>query len=513
MKFQEKLGSRHWFADNAMSLGVLAVFLTAFLAIDDRSLWVDEFYTWILTQHDNFAQWWDGFQRHRESDNQQPLYHFSMYFWCSLFGTSELALRSANVLFFAIAVWGILQAPLRFRLRALWIAFFSLNAFTWFYLNEARPYLMFVAGASLMCTGWLHVAVARNGATGSSTRKGLALFSGGCVLLAGANILGLLWVASAGLTILFLYKGRMTTLLRATSEIWWWVLGCLLAGTVIVLVASSSFIGGVRVAPMGFSLQAMGYGVIELLGMAGLGPGRNDLRAGLESTGYLVLVPMILASLVAGIAVLLASRRAPAGYLGPACFALLAPLLCVVLIGELLDMRFLGRHLAVLLIPVTLAYATAFETFEFRLSLRSALLAALATSLLMSTLMIKYARRHHKDDYASAIQSASKRLRRGETVWWVAENAGAAYYGLIPISGIIKRSALGKKSEVSIGTERPNLLISFSRRSSVSEDLGAPNSIFLSKRYFDKAGFVARFVQENDYRKIDEMPGFTVFAP
>ena len=74
-----------------------------------------------------------------------------MFLWVKTFGDSELAMRFANLPLFGIICISILLAPMSARLRLIWLLIIALHAFVWYYLNEARPYLMLLAGSALFC--------------------------------------------------------------------------------------------------------------------------------------------------------------------------------------------------------------------------------------------------------------------------------------------------------------------------------------------------------------------------
>jgi len=88
-------------------------------------------------------------------DFNPPLYYILLYFWMSLFGQSEVAIRSFSVIFYVLAVFCVYEI---FKLilkknhfqSALYTVLFALNPLLLYYAFEARMYtmLLFFAMAS-----------------------------------------------------------------------------------------------------------------------------------------------------------------------------------------------------------------------------------------------------------------------------------------------------------------------------------------------------------------------------
>src|SRR5262245_6327586 len=70
--------------------------------LSDRSLWLDEAFTWRLVQFP-FSEMWVRIT----FDNSPPLYYFVLKTWTALVGTSPFALRFLSVLFGAVTVWAM----------------------------------------------------------------------------------------------------------------------------------------------------------------------------------------------------------------------------------------------------------------------------------------------------------------------------------------------------------------------------------------------------------------------
>ena len=352
---------------------------------------------------------------------------------------------------------------------------------------------MLIAGAALTCSGWL--LLINQSALGLSRdlQKSIMLYSLGALLLVGSNVLGLLWVSSTGIGILYLYRSRLPDLWSAVRTLWWWSVPCVLIGLLVLGIAVDSFSRGVRAASMGFSLPAFGYGLIELLGMAGLGPGRNELRTGIAEQSFWSLVPMLVGSAAGLLTVLAVATKLRSSYLIPSALVVIVPLIILMILGNLMGMRILGRHFASVLLPITLAYAFAFTEAGSRVR-TTGLLLVLGLSLFASSLIIRLSVHHQKDDYATAANAANRLLNDGKTVWWVADMRGAAYYGILP------------------SRRGTNFEFDFYAPHSRAGSGPLPDAIFLSKIEFDRHNAVRRFISTHKYRNSENLPAFSIFT-
>lgn len=74
-------------------------------------------------------------------DHTPPFFYYLQHFWLSIFGTSEIAMRSLSFGFHLLAVYFVLKLT-KSRLAALAV---GLNPFLWQYAFEARHYSLFAA--------------------------------------------------------------------------------------------------------------------------------------------------------------------------------------------------------------------------------------------------------------------------------------------------------------------------------------------------------------------------------
>jgi hypothetical protein len=364
------------------------------------------------------------------SDLQMPFYMFYAWGWARCFGTDEWVLRAANLPWF---IGGVLAFSVSFRgssrLFAALIA--TLSSFAWFYLDEARPYAMQL-GASLC----IAAALRHLHATAVLNELGAGRVWAFCVsvgVLAGTSLLAVFW-SGAALAILFAALGwsRVIAMMKAARLAWialaaWFV--CLAAyyGWTLSVGARASAAGAT-------SLQNALFIVYELLGFGGLGPGRLEIReAGLAAFHShwlaLGLHGGFAAAVIAwGTAHFWQQDRVRLAMVGTVVTGTLVGLLGV---GWWFHFRLLGRHCAPAFVAVVLLLvAGAEQAWRHRERWRKYVVLGFLLVALASCLSARWALRHQKDDYRSAVAFAKNALAHGHRVWWSADRSGAEVYGL-----------------------------------------------------------------------------------
>jgi hypothetical protein len=404
-------------------------------SITSRSLWVDELGTWAISQVPSWSTWAQKLWNHFNSDGQLPVYHAYIKMWVGMAGDQAAYLRASNTPWLLLTLMGLLRLPVRNE-KTVWLAifFFCINAFTWYYLNELRPYIILQAGSVWFLVGAWRLALAQaddNSTVDASTRE---IMLGILVMIAG-NILGAFWIASTLFAFLVLLPSRLMAALRSLTRNWLLSIAFAIVLAGMLAVAIHSFVAGARASQLAaFSLAGFGYGLIELTGASGLGPSRHQLRADMASVSWPQLAAMgslagIIVALVAASWASIPTRRLKL----LALLAAASPLLIMVGVGILLHWRVVGRHLSVTfpLVAISLAF---FATRAFEPSAkawRKAITVFATIGLIYSSLSIRMAERHVKDDYEQASTWARQALDQGETVLWVAAPEGLAYYGLV----------------------------------------------------------------------------------
>jgi hypothetical protein len=380
--------------------------------------------------------WWQAMEHEKTGCLQMPLYMLYTWGWTKLFGSSEWAFHLANLPWFvAGAAAFILSFPAGDRRR--WIAgcMVLLCPFAWYYLDEARPYAMQLGVTLLALASLRHVAqscAANEGRCGGQ----LTLFLAALLVLCGSSLFGVIWAAAAvaALVLLLSWK-QLAALLRRCCWLWLAAAVPLAAlGVYYVWTLTVGARGSAAATTTAGSILFVGY---ELLGFAGLGPGRVEIRnAGLAvlQRYWPLVVPYGLAiACLIGAAVWCGLRSWSPRRLAIALCCCIPP--AVILgAGWVLHFRVLGRHLAPL-VPALLLFLTFGAVALWSRGSWWARLPVVAFCLLslVSCLSLRFAARHAKDNYRAAAAVAKAGLHSGKQVWWSASEEAATYYGL-PVS-------------------------------------------------------------------------------
>ena len=134
-------------------IAALTVLLVLF-ATSSESLWIDEGDTACYATQQSLTDWSRHLLGDRAADCQFPLYMFLVWAWAKVAGSSEYALRSLNVVFALVAISAFALLGRSLKVPKLWLALL-IQPFFWFYLNEARPYMLQLAAGAVLLTGLL----------------------------------------------------------------------------------------------------------------------------------------------------------------------------------------------------------------------------------------------------------------------------------------------------------------------------------------------------------------------
>lgn len=418
-----------------VAIVVVQALLSATFIVTGSSFWTDEFGTADIARSESFYAWWNQFIEWHNSDIQMPLYHGLMYFWSKLFGYSEYALRMLNLPFFAISSVAILstfrQIP---RLALLLLTFSTLHPLIWYYLDEARPYIMAYTGSMLTLCALVRLYAETCGLRDIQPYSGW-LLACGLLLLAGTSMLGTPWVVAAVAITVYLHACNFPVGIRLVRENW--IAYSVLAASLLILAIFYLYtlLRGARAADAFQSnILTLLFSGYELLGVSGLGPGRLELRA--EGTAALKdwIIVVAAGASILGVGFLVGLRqlylRAGSRQFLIIGFVVAVPVALIATAGLVLSWRVLGRHFMPFL-PIVMsitAIGAAHLLGEERRS-RNLLGAILVLTIAVSGISMKMPR-HAKDDYQTAAKIAKQAIGAGQTVWWAADNGGAHYYGL-----------------------------------------------------------------------------------
>jgi hypothetical protein len=485
--------------------------IVGLLAVSTQSLWIDEANSAVKAMSPSFTAFVDTMSGDRGSDLQMPLYMFMLWGWEKIFGHSEFALRAMNVPLFVLAMviaagaWQTTGTR-----RVLFVVFACSSAFVWAYLDEARPYILQFLGANACA---IPLANAAN-ASKAPRSLDISFFTAGVLILCGSSLLGVVssfWFSLAFL-VLWLMKQTLTEALKRTD-----LRIAVIISLPVLLILGSYYLWtlslGAGASSVGStSILSMAYAGYELLGMAGLGPGRSELRSSpaalLGFAPYLLIYATSLWLLLCtGIVISLRQSFATTEKKGLVVFwmAPLAVVATTTMIGIVGDFRVVGRHLTPLLPFILILFSAAATTlWGARHCVMSRGITILAIlSLLTSAMAYRISKRHDKDDYRTAATLAHETLAEGGTVWWAADPAGANYYGL----EISDRNSLATLAE-------PSVLLVSNLAAPQAPHLPQPDLVVLSKAdVYDDRGHLQAWLEQNRYALRHTIKSFQIFEP
>jgi hypothetical protein len=461
---------------------------------------VDEAQTGLKTLQPTFQGFWHAFRADECSNQQQPLHNFYIWVWAQIFGVSEIKLRAANLPWFFLGFFAIARALRRHvSLRNATLLVYCVHPFVWYYVNEARPYLMQISGAILVSAALFDALDDEDALLPAAWwwQYGLGLF-----VLCGSAMLGTAW--GVGLTLFLCCRrnfrrsifqgGRYAVLVFVPLMI-------SLAGYYVWTISQH-----LRAAYQSMTLLGLGFDIYELLGFAGLGPGRMEVRpgngasSGVESLAVFApyFLPLLLLLLPLAWGFFLAARERfglTRARLVAVALAYVLPLLAVIAMGRINHVRVLGRHLGPFL-PFLLigeAYIVC-SLWQSGRPIRRAVAALLLAALCLSSLELRFESRHLRDDFRDAVADAKDALQNGKRVWWVADLSGAQYYRL-PYSF----------------QQEPGIAY---RVHVVTPADAAPDLIFVSRPDIcDIQGSVGQYIATHHYRLSYTLPAFTIWQP
>jgi hypothetical protein len=458
-----------------------AIFVVSAIFISADSFWIDEGNTAYKASQATITGWAKAMFDVTGSDSQMPGFMLYAWGWQKLSGNSEFALRLSNLPWLAVLVFALRRYPC--ALLAALTAPFVLN-----YLNDFRPYLMQIAGAALAFRG-----VSRLDEKPSSA---WAISLTGCLIMSASSLLGVIWALGVLVYVLVEFPAR----LRCR---WFWKVGLAFFPAFGLLGAfyAWTLVEGQGAAPMSsgliVSLAASGY---ELLGLAGLGPSKIELRVHPRSLlGYVwILFP---AALVLGGTLLCSLSQwisnAPKRRVIAAGWGIGIPILVLLTLIYLKDFRVLARHLAPLVVLLALLLGNAISPVTRSLAtrapsryLRIAGFAALALGL-VSSLSLRFAPQHRKDDYREAAAIARLAIEQKTPVLWAADRWSAYFYGL----------------------DKDHTGWNYWKNDKALPELTGKEMVFLSKPdIYDPKGSLQTLLKERGFIPIHQLTAFTIFT-
>jgi hypothetical protein len=489
--------------------------LVAVGAISSSSLWPDEFGTWFFTRADSVADWWEKFGAWRDADTQLVLYHFLMYGWTKVVGTGAAAMRASNFIMFAMANFALVW-PFRSRPIVAFAVILTscLSATLWYYLNEIRPYIMLYTGACLMVGGTIEMMASQQ----KARPLGMTVFCLGAVVSSGASVLGVAWAASAALFVLIYWlavrKNSLSDILSGnylTLAIAALCIAALLAHDVrmFALGARPTLLYETDVLTVLFSFYAN-------VGLLGVGPGMLDMRASGVAT-ILPYIPIVAFSATMFGFVAIGGFLKVRSMLGNRTMGLLIgcavlPVLFTLVLGFILHWRVLPRHLIPLVSLFSLLYAFGLEWWWRRRVVGRAIALISVAIMSYSSLSVRYAPRHAKDDYKHAAELAEIELARNGRVWWIADLRGALYYGIPYASDEFQSPKARHIPGVAAAPDPGWWQVDVAEKTfSILSAQEPPTLVLLSKSQYDPQNVVNKYLSVNKYQLVESFPAFTAW--
>ncbi|MEH1832400.1 MAG: glycosyltransferase family 39 protein [Nostoc sp.] len=130
---------------------IISIFLR-FCLLQNQSLWFDEGWSLALSDGTSVQENLFTIINREAGDKYQPLYYLVLFYWRSVFGDSEFAIRSLSALLGVGSVIAVFFTSLRVygKKHALWSSMIlAVSSFSVFYSQDARPYALLIFIASL----------------------------------------------------------------------------------------------------------------------------------------------------------------------------------------------------------------------------------------------------------------------------------------------------------------------------------------------------------------------------
>jgi len=481
-------------------LAVTFSLVVAALAISNQSLWIDEGMTAMNAIQPTLQTWWQHLYHEHNSNLQLPLYMSYIWGWEKIFGSSEAAFRAGNIPWFLVAMLAIAWGARGRRWRGTLLLVAAFHPLVWYYLNEARPYMVFYAGASILMACLMRAL--------SFSREELQLdqqwwwmLSAGVVVTCCASMLGVLWASCIVAAIIVLRPHAVRNTLWAVGK----------EAVVVmmsVLVALGAYYAwtlyeGASAAHIRSSFsKGIVFVAYEQLGFGGLGPGRNLIREREVNAFNSYAVPLAIYGVLLSYVLFhgwrfLAQRLSRREILVVGA-AICLPIALTFVAGAMSPFRVLGRHVMPLAVFVSLIQALGiYSIWMKRNVLQRVIAASVVACLLVSDLEYRYSVRHAKDDYRSAAYVAKAALNEGKSVWWAADGSTGRYYKLPLTLDSREREKMLRPELVP-----PNDLMA----------AAPPNVIVLSRRdLFDSSGAIDRIIRQDQFHCTRSFQDFTVW--
>lgn len=471
---------------------IMLTVIAGLIAISNQSLWIDEANTAQKALRPTFADWSHLMLTERKSDVQMPLYMLYMWAWEKTVGARpEWLFRLSNLPWLVLAQAAMFLSLRHQRKLSIFLAILvCIHPFVWFYMNEARPYIMQFAGASFVASFFARLL---SGNESNISLKWYVVFGVGIVLLSGSSMLGTLWAGSAFMLLFCFWKQKR---LRVTEK----ELFMLVMTLILLFPLGIYFLHSLltqHAAPTGgeTGLPNIAFSFYELLGFAGMGPARDAIRMN-GITAFKPWLSQLAVFSVVLLPVILISLKTISRRNAIVCSLLFAsisfPAILVFLLGILSHARVLGRHFTPILPGTLFLTASGLNLLWTKKSGKSLVILFFVLNLASAT-SLRFASRHAKDDNREGVQIVSDALNHGMTVWWVGDEQAATYYRL-PFAN-------------------PKVTLLRSPVPHILDTLFTPDLVVLARPdAFDDKGAIRARIRSGGYKQVNAVPGLTFWA-
>lgn len=408
-----------------LAIGAIGYCIVLILTIHGGSLWTDEAFSAYIADHKTLHSLLSTLVNGDSSDLQVAMYYIYLHGWTLLFGSSELALRAANIpfilIFGATLVWTSVRI---FRAAWLWIPAGSLP-FLWIYASQARAYFALVA-FSMVCFGCF---LAYLDDPSEAEQRWLPWLALGSLFLGTTFHMLMLLVVPPLLLVAIVYRwnGRVSFASWRPA-----VLAFSIPFVLLLSYLIWTFVRGTAYDYSRPDILSMGSVFYRLVGLSGYGPNR---RYDIPFRPYLAeisLASFVLAigAAAAVIVALRAKDRLRFVSLSLALLIAVAEVIALSIVSqEQLDLRHLGAIVPLLIVLLLAALSETAGQTTFKLARTSALL--IFAVWMVADYRFLFLPEYRDEDFRSTVKQAVDLHRQfNASIALVADPAAGAYYGL-----------------------------------------------------------------------------------
>lgn len=421
---------------HTLVFATLATATVLVFAVTNESLWLDEYITYAIADKPGLAAWIQDMLTKGSSDIQKPVYHLYMFFWVKLAGLTEISIRQANGPWLLAALtataWAFRHSP---KLAMSIIFASAFHPLIWFYVGDAQTYAAYYSTV-VICVGAIYcfwTSITRYDSPAMATCA-LTVFYVGIFLLCGTTLLGVPWAASLVTSVGLIWRMNRDKIKPRAIDLFAFVV---FAAAMLMLGAFYLFTllkGAGATTIHETNLLTIGFSTYEVMGLGGLGPGRDALRNLGPSTMVAHWPTLTIAFLIFGTFLYYSLHRLlrtlGSGFFFWLLVLVIAPILFTIAAGYLTGFRVLGRHL----MPVAAAIAMVSGFGLWTAATQDGRLAKLLASVFAVTYLAAAASysapRHDNEDFRSASKIAAQHVANGELTWWSSMEPIAEHYGL-----------------------------------------------------------------------------------